>query len=468
MEKTNPEPEGLTRRAKWWRWIVAILVVIAGAIVFIVHSLEEPSVMLSDGIRVFYVGSSRGMPQPPGVHGFTVRQPTYQHPSRSRDSRLRRWWQEFLDQLPRFLATRIPQWDYHRDDYPEWVTRHECELQLRVQGDFSGHQHEVFVVDESGWETRADEYIQGDDGRFKHGADHKSGWIRLASAFPRKFQTLRIRFRRWEGNATPEQLRARFADLVIPNPFYDTSPSAPAHGLPITMPFSRGTATLNSIKRDRVVGSAYGSLSANITIRRGSLLQDGYAIKAFNVTDSSGQFFDQNDGFLTCRDGRYTIGTDTAPWSDDPCWYVHMILCREEYSDNVEDGEKFRFENLPVPRASTVPLNREITKNGITLRIPEIGTRAAGGARFTVEGWPQQDRKNRCIIILDARDDRGRTHFLTPEGQRVRMVHSLDDATLNDPTFAVDLPPDAKSWELTILPETLSTLKFSVRPPSVQ
>ena len=163
--------------------------------------------------------------------------------------------------------------------------------------------------------------------------------------------------------------------------------------------------------------------------------------------------------------GRFTLATDTAPWSDDPSWHVTLSLHRDDYIGGAAEGEKFLFENLPAPGSAPIEVTREVTLNGITLRLSNITAMQKGEARFTIGGWAEKDPLHRVIVVHDARDDQGRTHATLLPGQTTRLVAGPVGGTAEGPVFAVRLPEGAKGWNLTLLAESVTTVKFNPRAP---
>jgi hypothetical protein len=78
---------------------------------------------------------------------------------------------------------------------------------------------------------------------------------------------------------------------------------------------------------------------------------------------------------------------------------------------------------------------------------------------------PENHSVDQRIIVQDARDDRGRKHIADPGSGEYPLAHS--DKSENN-TVIVNLPPDAKSWNLTVLVEPVTTVEFTVRPPPVK
>jgi hypothetical protein len=161
------------------------------------------------------------------------------------------------------------------------------------------------------------------------------------------------------------------------------------------------------------------------------------------------------------------VNAYTAPWNDDPCWTLRLSLWRTRESADVKDDEVFRFDQLPVPSSkSAIKLNRSITRNGITLHIATLTIAQSRQAYFTVIGWTAGDPLRR-IVIKDARDDQGRKEVEGPFGSRAFIVGASTDYGPKGPTFSVILPADAKSWEVSLVPETITELDFTVQPPPV-
>jgi hypothetical protein len=460
-----------------WRWL---LVLMFGGLAWTGYvAFSEPanlSVTLPDGVRVTYVASSRGMalPKSPGSSGWEIT--NYQHSVPQQEaSSVQRWWHAVRRELPVFIAHRLPAWEAWRDDYPNWPDQQPLELQFRVFGSLLSRQWDIGIADENGWETRVREYTWGDDGRDARGASQISGWVRLGSAYPRHCKTLRIRFHpseQIERRMNPLLRRNTFTEMVLPNPFFegDATNLAKGESLPITKPFRCGTITLENLTRDSMVGDDYGSLDVTFSLQHhnGKPLED-YDVRDLVVTDSSGQYFRKTLGSSQRHEGgRYTASSDTAPWSDDPCWTVRLRLNRRNFTKDADPNEVFLFEKLPVPSGKSTELNREITRNGITLRLGTITTMTNGESRFNISGWTAVDPRSRVIVIHDARDDQGRTRTTIGTGRHdVPLIGGPVSGGTEGPGYSLRLPPGAKSWDLAVIPETVTEVEFKVLPPKV-
>jgi hypothetical protein len=459
-------PKGRPRR---WRWVVLIVVIALVWIGFMLRSgKEKPSLVLPDGVRVTYFGNSKGVAAP-GSWGNR----TYKHPIPPQGPLLKRTWQKVRGWLPGWLGSRLPVWDYQRDRYPDWGHPHECELQFRVLGEFKSSAWggwKIGIVDENGWENPAEDYISGEDGRYERGLSaQKSGWLRVGSPYPRHCKTLKVRFRP-SASATPglkeEERLAQFTDFTLRNPFYEGPAPAGGDRLPITKPFRDGQFTLLKLSRDPVLTGGSGMLDTELKLERAGKLWPGFEVRELLVSDSSGQLFRSTSGH-GMRGDTMVFGINTGPWSDDSSWKLRFRLHRGRDSKTVDESEIFRFEKLPVPSAESVTLNREITRNGITLRLGTLEPlNRFGESRFTVEGWVRDDPMQRVIIPYDARDDQGRTQARLPNGAGVLLVGGPVGSDHGDPTFAVHSIPGAESWDLPLVPETITEVEFRVQPPA--
>jgi hypothetical protein len=466
-------------RSRRWRWFVLLTLAVAGSIVFMVLTDEMPSVTLSDGTKAIYAGSSNGRREPATPRPSRWDVPLYQHSAPGQDGhRLQRLWQKMRGDLPGWIVSRMPAWDYHEDSYPEGPGLHERELHFRIFGDLGTYAWDIFVADEKGWETQVYDYVWGDDGRFERGAEQHSGWLRLGSAFPLHSKTLRIRFH--PGNAIGpdldyQQRGATFTELVLENPFYEGPTTASGSKLPVTKPFRGGTITLEEIIRDRVVGTDQyksqerGNLLAVFSLEHAGKPRESYEIISLEVTDSSGQFFHALSSYRDQREvGRYTAGTNTAPWSDDRCWKLRLALCRKDHGTEVDEKEIFRFEKLPVPTDKDVELKRELTRNGITLRLTTLTPYESGVAQISIEGWTEGDPRHRTILIHRVRDDLGDIYEKRSSSNDLVYVAGPVESTRRDVTYAVRLPQGAKWWDLEIIPESITEVEFEVQPPMPQ
>ncbi len=92
---------------------------------------------------------------------------------------------------------------------------------------------------------------------------------------------------------------------------------------------------------------------------------EGFDIRNFQVTDSSGQWFRSTRGGGQRGKGIYSASTSTAPWSDDLCWKVRFQVSRADHFSRATDEEKFVFDHLPVPDGNEVEVNRTITKRAM-------------------------------------------------------------------------------------------------------
>ena len=474
-----------------WLALGALAVIVWAA--FVLQGSARPSITLPGGTVVTYHGSSRGVLQPFDPPVPPSLQPRYLHAAPPQEFRARLWWKARHAALPEWLRSHLPVSDMITDYFPDQLAWDECELRFRVIGNLEQRLWHIFVVDDNGWETRVRDYVWGDDGRFDHGASERSGWIRLGATFPRHSKTLRVRFRDPSsvgppGAGPPERLE-RYTEMTLRNPFYEGEglATAIAQGdpLPISKPLHGGTATLTKVTRDTVVGEGYGALVAELRLDRAGLPLDGYGIAEMRVSDSLGQCYRQMTTGL-CDGGRHLMTSTFAPWSEDPSWSLTFLMCHEDYvprgttegalslrrllaPETMPGGDEiFRFEKLPVPTDKPIELNRTLTQRGICLRLGTL-TAAQDGARFTVEGWNHDDQNKKVLVIYDASDDQGRWRATTKEGYDVQIVGNFGLAgAFPETTFSVQLPKDAKWWNVSLLPETLTEVEFTVRPPSVK
>lgn len=460
-EETAPMAHRRTRRSMRWPALLVAAIILGAWVGLMLHSQRTNSVTLPDGIQVTYHGSSRGVMQPSPPNASPWARPSYVHSAPSDNQRIQRWWQSLRASLPGWLIMRLPAWDSHPDVFPDWPESHELELQFRVFGSLEARQWDIFVADENGWETRVRDFIWGDDGRAERGAVQHSGWVRLDGPYPRHSEHLCIRFRPNAGLP----MHPSMTGLRLRNPFYEGPVQSSGEPLPITRPFHDGTVTLEKLARDSVVGEGHGSLNLTFSLARNGKPMEGHVIRDLEITDSSGQWFRKTSGSLSSDQARFSLETDTAPWSDDPSWHVTLSLHRDDYISDAAAGEKFLFENLPAPGDAPVAVTRQVTRNGITLRLSNITAMRNGEARFTVGGWAEADPRQRVIVIHDARDDRGRTHAILYPGQTTRLVAGPVGGTSEGPVFAVRLPEGAKWWSLTLLAESVTTVKFNPKPP---
>jgi hypothetical protein len=377
------------------------------------------------------------------------------------------------DRLPKMVASRLPT-PKPPEYFPKEPGTDELEVRIRVETGFRADDWDIGVADDDGWETKAPSYI----------APRGSKWIRLGSAFPRGSEKLYIRFHpstRKEPHMTAAERGNEFTELTVNNPFYDISTAAKRRAarllpevratkggtLPITKPFHGGSITLTRFARESTVGDGYGMLHTEFTLQRDGKPLPGYDW-AFDVTDSSGQVFRQP---VRLRDsvtgGILTVRAYTAPWNDDSAWTLRLSLWRVRGSADIKDDEVFRFENLPLPGSKAIKLNRSLTRNGTTLQIATLSVLQNRQAYFTVTGWTAGNPLRR-IVIKDARDDQGRTEVEGALGSRAFIVGASTDYGPTGPTFSVMLPRDAKSWEVSLVPETISQLDFTVQPPPVK
>jgi hypothetical protein len=264
-----------------------------------------------------------------------------------------------------------------------------------------------------------------------------------------------------------EDHAGEFTELTIPNPFHEGPANAKGERLPITKAFRDGTITLLKVSRDPIVTDNVGQLTVEYKMERAGKLWRGFDVQYFHVSDSSGQFFRYTSRSGT---GGYTetIGVNTAPWSDDPCWLMRFSLRREDDSKEVAEDEIFRFEKLPLPTNTSVPIGRELTRNGITLRLGTLEPLDRhGSSRITVKGWVRDDPVRRHIFVHDARDDQGRTR--TPVGTNTWTSFASGPSGYedHDPIFVVHPTPGAKSWDLALVPETVTQVEFTVQAPPV-
>jgi hypothetical protein len=432
-----------------------------------VFSDRRPSVTLPDGLKVIYAGSSRGVLDPSKQLYRHSRPPQEQH-------RLQQWWQNNRSSLPGWLVSRLPAWDVHGDNYPDWRDSHELELQFLVVGDLRPHQWDIFVADENGWESRVHNYPFADDGRYERGASQHSGWVRLGGAYPRHCKTIGVRFhldKEHQPGLTVEQRSAKFTELTIPNPFYEGPVSGTAKGepLPITKPFRGGTMTLEKVQRDAAVGEDYGYLW--LTLRASDGTTNAIDVQTVEITDSSGQQIPDDSGWgKPGKNGCFMYGIGGAPWSDDPTWRLHFRFCRTSHWSCVKEEEVFRFENLPVPTGDPVELNREVTHNGVTLRLGTLSAVYVDAVKhdvadFTVSGWKDDDPQHHLVFIHEARDDQGRTERAFPNGGKSRLVHGPTARYPDHSSYQVRLPPGAKSWSVSLVPETVTEVDFTFQAP---
>jgi hypothetical protein len=463
-------------KRRTWRWLLIFLLAglaWAGYVAF--HEPPKLTVTLPDGVQVTYFASSRGVPLKPSTGSSASTIINYQHSVPAQEAhRVQRWWHAVRRELPVIIAQRLPSWEVQRVDYPNWPDSQPLELQFRVFGSLLSRQWDIGIADENGWETRVREYIWGDDGQEARGAPQISGWVRLGSAYPRHCKTLRIRFHpseQLERRMSPQMRRATFTEMTLPNPFYEgASASLPkGESLPTTKPFRGGTITLENLTRDSMVGDDYGSLAVLFSLQRDGKPLEDYEVRDLIVTDSSGQYFRQTSGSRERHEGgRYTATHDTAPWSDDPCWTVRLRLNRRNFAKDADPNEVFRFEKLPVPSGKSTEMNREITRNGVSLRLGTLTATANGELRFNVTGWTGPDPRSRVIVIHDAHDDQGRTRTTIGTGRHdVPLIGGPVSGGPEGPVYSLRLPPGAKSWDLAVIPETVTEVEFKVRPPQV-
>ena len=184
------------------------------------------------------------------------------------------------------------------------------------------------------------------------------------------------------------------------------------------------------------------------------------------VSDSTGQRFlfhtekherDKSDHLATIHN---------APWSDDPCWRVSLTFCRRHYCEPASPDEVFRFEKLPVPASQRVAVDRELSRNGVTLRLAALTEKDQGSAFFKIDGWNDNDPFHRLVLIHQVRDDRGRTHLRTLDGN-IPFVTGPMRGGRDAPRFALNLSSEAKWWDLAVIPETMTQVEFNVLPPAL-
>lgn len=460
-EETSPLQRRPALRCARWTALLLAAMAVAAWLGLAFWTQRARSVTLPDGLVVTYFNSSCGALRPAPPHASPWARPSYVHSAPSGDQRLQRWWQSLRATLPGWLVMRLPAWDSHPDVFPDWPEMHELELQFRVSGNLAPHQWDVFVADEKGWETRVRDYIWGDDGRAERGAPQHSGWIRLGSAYPRHSQQISIRFRPSADSRMPPST----TELQLRNPFHEGPARSSGERLPITKPFRDGMVTLEELARDPVVGDGHGALHLVFSLARNGQAMEDCSVRELEITDSSGQWFRKTSGSVSPNQGRLALTTDTAPWSDDPSWHVTLSLHRDDYSRDATEGEKFLFQKLPAPGNAPIAETWEAARNGITLRVSGITAMQNSEARFTVGGWAEADPRHRVIVIHDARDDQGRTHATLRPGQTTRLVGGPVGGSSKGTVFAVRLPEGAKWWNLTLLAESVTTVKFNPRAP---
>jgi hypothetical protein len=424
---------------------------------FWVVKVRHPQIVLPDGTRISYFGHSRGVPM--GPYNFRHSGPPAEEHSPV-------WLHRLRSVLPSVVTSYLPGPTVHRTGYPAWPDSHEFELQFRTEGDLSQHLWDICVADEQGWETRVRDYTWSDA---KTGAAPVTGWLRLGSAYPRGSKTIRIVFHPSDRQKPKPDRATRLkpaAELIVPNPFWQAPASTPAESLPVSLPFRGATLTLQELQRDRIVGDDYGALRALLVIERDGKAVPGFQVVTMEVSDSSGQVFRQTSSGYSESLGRMRRSTDTAPWSDDPCWVLRFGLCRKDRFLDVPETELFKFYDLPLPSEAPADFEREVTCQGVTLRLGKF-TRASDGPRFVITGWVNNTTGKRRYILVEAKDDQGRSEMNHPRLGRRPIVGGPVGVSRDGVTYSLNLPAEAKSWNLTLLAETVTEVECRVRSPLV-
>ena len=452
--------------------IVALVAVVWGGLMLYLGS--KPTITLPNGVEVIFHSSNKGVFQPGRPGAFW--EAGYDHPIPPQDDhRIRRWWQSLRGELPAWLVSRLPAWDYHPDDYPHGLNSSELELRFRVLGDLGGgpnawhDQWSFFVADENGWESRVPDAFWSDDGRFDRGSKQHSGWLRLGTAIPRHSQSLRVRARSGVSSfeTYSETRLAAYDEITLRNPFYEGPATQTGARLPITLPFRDGTITLDEIHRDKVVGENLGALTARFRLEKAGKPMPGFVCLRHSVSDSTGQLFLSNIDEWKDEGSHHTLKFGNAPWSDDPCWRLRLALCRGACDADTPADRVFHFEKLPLPTQDRIELNRSVTQGGITLTLATIGTVENGMSWFAMTGWSSDDPLRHVVLIKEAHDDRGRSRTKHPEHGDVPLAWGSLAAT-QGPPYSLCLPPDAKWWDLSVVPETVTEVEFKFQAPAVK
>ena len=436
------------------------LLALAVACGFWVLRLRQPQIVLPDGTRIIYFGNSRGVPMGPY---------SFRHTGPPAEEHTPFWLHRLRSVLPPAVTSYLPVPTVHRTGYPAWPDSHELELQFRTQGDLSQHLWDICVADDQGWETRVRDYTWSDDGQATSRGSPVSGWLRLGSAYPRGSKTIRIVFHPSDRQKPKPDRATRLkpaAESILRNPFWQAPASTPAEPLPLSLPFRGATLTLQELQRDRIVGDDYGTLRALLVIERDGKPVQGFEVDNMNVSDSSGQVFRQTSSGYSESLGKMRRNIDTAPWSDDPCWVLRFGLCRRDRFLDVPEDELFKFKDLPLPSEAPADFEREVTCQGVTLRLGKF-TRASDGPRFVITGWVNDTTGKRRLVLVEARDDQGRSEVDHPRLGRRQVVSGPVGGSMNGVTYSLNLPPEAKSWNLTLLAETVTEVEFRVRSPWV-
>lgn len=451
-------PANPRKRLPAWRLGFILLIIFLACVQWGMVRSRHPTVVLPDGVRVSYYGSS---------HGVTMGTSNFHHTGPPAEEYHPFWLHWLRSSLPPSISSHLPAPIMHRTGYPAWPDMHEFELQFQTKGNLSQHPWDIFVADEHGWETRVRDYTWSDNGAAKSTGEAVSGWLRLGSAYPRRSKTIRIVFHPNDRQTPKPDRETRLkpaAQMIVPNPFWQASSSNVAEPLPLSLPFRGETLTLKELRRDRIVGDGYGALHSLLVVERDGKPLPGFEVARMSVSDSSGQVFRQTTGGSSESSGRMWNSIDTAPWSDDPCWLVRYSLCRKAYSLDVPEDEQFKFEGLPLPSEAPVKFERKVTCRGMTLSLGKF-TQASDAPRFLVSGLANDITKGKRIILLDARDDQGRTETSDPRFGRRKIVGGPVGGSQEGMTYSLNLPADAKSWSLTLLVETLTEVEFRVRSP---
>jgi hypothetical protein len=456
----------MSRRARVWLLLSGIFVTATIGIITALRMGASPSVILPGGTKVVYLNGSRGVPTP-GKPGLYQHQPI-EHGTWVRDA-----WGSLRGHMPFRVQSWLPPWESEFAGFPNWPDSDELELRFQVLGAFDQNQWAIYIADENGWETAVSNYMATPAywtaGMVRSMAKAASlGWLKVGGAFPRHCKKIKVCFHpkapSGKGGSKEDAGTAK-GEIVLDNPFYEEPAPSPGPKPPLTKPFRYGEFTLEKLTRGPLVSQQVLALRATFSLRRGPKLLDGFEIGRFQVSDSSGQRFQQTTG---AGDGS-TLSTSTAPWSDDLCWTVRFEIRRDNYFSDVSKNEKFVFDHLPVPSGAGVDVNRTITKNGTSLTISKIRLGTYGDWRFYVEGgYPPGKKGERGLMIQDARDNQGRTRAVHPRGGNSRLVSGPVGGSALGPEYTVHLASDAKWWDLTLVPEASETVEFKVQPEFVR
>jgi len=448
------------------RLIVAGLVIaMCGYVALMFRPPKIEDVVLPDGTKVIFHSASRGV-----LTGTSGSLPTFSHPSPDQPGKFRVLWMALYQKLPDMLQSKLPSGQRPPSGFPDGPTLHELELRFQIIGSLRERPlWDIGIADDNGWETMVPNYFTVD--REDSTGPGVTGWLRLGSAYPRHSKKLRICFHPAplsHPELTAEQRCKAMAELSMDNPFYEGPAPPAAAKAPQTKRFRDGEVTLERLTRGPLVSGDFSDLKAVLHLHSGAKeFGTGYHIYDFMVTDSSGQWFRTFSVSSSTYQGQRTFNLTTAPWSDDPCWTVRFEIARDDSLISSRKEDSYVFDHLPVPSDENTPVDRTLTKKGVTLHISQL-ERVGNDYTMGIEGPGLNNWRDRRIVIAEARDDQGRDYVTVEPGTKERLISGPMGWNAQGPIYYLHLPQDARWWDLSLIVENRETIEFKVQPELVR